>query len=450
MVHKFTKLGNNIAVDTASGSVHVLDDTSYRLLDFLTPPLTPECPDSLPAKVPDIQPQEVKDAYAELYALYSEGMLFSQDEDYILPYGDMPLKAMCLHAAHDCNMRCGYCFAGKGDYCGERSLMSVETGKKALDFLLERSGKRHNLEVDFFGGEPLLNFEAVKEIVAYGRAREKELNKNIRFTLTTNGVLIDKDVIDFINSEISNIVLSIDGRREVHDAMRTFIDGSGTYDTILPKYKKLVEGRNGREYYVRGTFTAKNLDFASDVMHLADQGFGEISVEPVVLKDSEEYALKKEHLPQIFAQYELLARQLLEREKQGRGVDFFHFMVDLEAGPCAYKRTKGCGSGSEYVAVTPNGDIYPCHQFAGDESFRMGNVHEGTLDQSVRSRFAGHNITTMEECKKCWAKYYCGGGCAANNQKFNGALDIPYSLACEMERERVECALAIKASLATE
>lgn len=446
-VHTFKCCGQRIALDVPSGAVHVLSELAFEMLGRIAPPLAPECPVSLRYQLAKYESSEVSEAYNELFSLYKEGELFSEDAEYKMPPSGV-VKSMCLHVSHDCNMRCRYCFADAGDYNRSRKLMDLETGKKALDYLFEKSGSIHNLEVDMFGGEPLLNFDVVKALVAYGRQRERELNKKIAFTITTNGSLLDDDSIDFINAEFSNVVLSIDGRKAVNDKMRVFEDGSGSFDTILPKFKKLVERRGGGEYYVRGTFTRENLDFAADVMALADAGFDQISVEPVVLDEHDPLAIRKEDLPRIFAEYDKLARELIRRNRAGNGINFFHFMIDLDNGPCVYKRCKGCGSGSEYVAVTPDGDVYPCHQFVEFTPMKMGNVLDGTLDKNMQKHFAGCNITTNETCKNCWAKYFCGGGCAANNFKYNGAVENPYAITCELERKRVECALAVKAACA--
>jgi len=441
MVHLFSLNGYNIALDSASGAVHALSDVCYTLLLRLNPPTA--CGGSLPQRqqVGDCKGgKEEQEAHDELMELYNEGLLFSEDIN-VAAIPNTIIKSMCLHISHDCNLRCKYCFAGTGDFNHGRSLMSYETGKKAIDFLMRKSGKIHNLEIDFFGGEPMMNFDVVKQIVEYGREVEKVYNKNIRFTLTTNGTLLNDENIDYINENISNIVLSLDGRKTVNDSMR----GNGTYDRILNNYKKLVDKRD-KDYYIRGTFTRNNLDFTDDVLHIAEQGFEQISVEPVVLDYDSEYSLRKEDLPKIFAEYEKLALEIIEKQS----FNFFHFMIDLDAGPCLYKRVKGCGSGSEYVAVTPDGDIYPCHQFVGYNEYKMGNVWTDEFDTTIQKTFANNNITTIDECSECWAKYYCGGGCAANNYKFNQKINVPYHLACELEKKRVECALMIKAALAEE
>ena len=381
-------------------------------------------------------------------------VLFTEDcyEEYICGFKDRPtvVKALCLHIAHDCNLACRYCFAEEGEYKGRRALMSAEVGKKALDFLVENSGNRRNLEVDFFGGEPLMNFDVVKEIVAYGRDLEKTHDKKFRFTLTTNGVLLNDDIMEFANKEMDNVVLSVDGRKEVHDFMRPFRNGKGSYDFIIDKFKKFADSRNQQKYYVRGTFTHHNLDFSKDVMHLADEGFEQISVEPVVAPDTADYAIKEEDLPKIMEEYDLLAKEMIKREKEGKGFTFFHFMIDLTGGPCVAKRLSGCGSGTEYLAVTPWGDLYPCHQFVGEEDFLMGNVFEGIKKDEIVKEFKACNVYSKEECKKCFARFYCSGGCSANSYNFNGTINGTYEIGCKLERKRVECALMVKAALALE
>ena len=370
-------------------------------------------------------------------------------EDYIIDFKkrETVVKALCLHIAHDCNLACKYCFAEEGEYHGRRALMSFEVGRKALDFLVANSGNRVNLEVDFFGGEPTLNFEVVKQLVEYGRSLEKEHNKKFRFTLTTNGVLLNDEILEFANREMANIVLSIDGRKEVNDRMRPFRGGQGSYDTIVPKFKKVAESRNQENYYVRGTFTHNNLDFSNDVKHLADLGFKQISVEPVVAKPTDDYALVNEDIPKIIEEYDELAKDIIRRAKEGEPINFFHFMIDLTGGPCVAKRLSGCGSGTEYLAVTPWGDLYPCHQFVGNEDFLMGNVDEGILRTDIRDEFKCTNVYAKEKCKKCFAKFYCSGGCAANAYNFHGDINDAYDLGCELQRKRVECAIMIKAAL---
>lgn len=451
MIHKYHLNGYNIVLDVHSGGVSVVDDAAYRLLDEITPPLTENCPEEVLHKLSsEFSKEELMDAYSELYEMYADGILFSED-DYAQFADKMvasPVKAMCLHIAHDCNLRCKYCFASTGDFGHGRKLMDFETGKRAIDFLIEHSQGRRNLELDFFGGEPLMNFEVVKQVVEYARSKEKEVDKNFRFTITTNGMLLTDDKIDFINKEMSNVVLSIDGRKEVNDYFRPRVDGSGSYDSIVPKYKKLVDKRGHDQYYVRGTFTHKNLDFADDVFHLNDLGFDQISVEPVVTDPNEDYAITEADLPAIAKEYERLAVKLLDYKKQGKGFNFFHFMIDLDQGPCAIKRLRGCGCGNEYVAITPDGDIYPCHQFVGMEDWKMGSLYDGTFDLKRKDYFARANIYGKEDCQKCWAKFYCSGGCNANNLQYAGDVLKPHKLGCELEKKRLECAIMMKAAQA--
>ncbi|MBS5660213.1 MAG: thioether cross-link-forming SCIFF peptide maturase [Clostridiales bacterium] len=453
MIHQYRLNGYNIVLDINSGGVHVTDDVTYDLIALLTPPLHPICP---PEVIKQLESQydkkEILGAYDDIYTLYENDTLFSEDE--YEQFSDMmvssPVKAMCLHVAHDCNLRCSYCFASTGDFGEGRKLLDADTGKKAIDFLLTQSKGRKNLELDFFGGEPLMNFEVVKEIVAYARSKEKEYNKNFRFTITTNGMLLNDDIIDYINREMSNVVLSIDGRKEVNDRVRVRCDKTGSYDKIVPNYQKLVAKRGQDQYYVRGTFTKYNLDFAKDVMHLNDIGFDQVSVEPVVADPQQPYALTESDLPQIFDEYENLAKQLIEKKKNGKGFNFFHFMLDLDQGPCAIKRLRGCGCGNEYVAVTPDGDIYPCHQFVGMEEWKMGSVLDDTFDLKRKDYFAKANIYGKEDCKNCWAKFYCSGGCNANNLQYAGDVLKPHKLSCELEKKRLECAIMIKAAMADE
>lgn len=453
MLHRFSLNGYNIALDVCTGTVHVLDDISYKLSAFADENMTEKIPSEAVATLSNTySASELEEAWSELYELYKSGIFCSKDDikQFARNTSKAPIKSMCLNVAHDCNLRCKYCFASTGNFGGGRKLMPFEVGKAALDFIAENSGTRHNLEVDFFGGEPLMNFDVVKRLVEYGRNIEKKYNKRFRFTITTNGVLLDDDKIDFINREMKNVVLSIDGRREVNDEMRPHADGHGSYDEIIGKYKKLVERRNGGEYYVRGTFTRKNLDFASDVLHLADEGFDQISIEPVVCDASSPYAIREEDLPRIFEEYEKLAKAYLERKKQGRGFNFFHFMIDLNEGPCILKLLNGCGCGNEYVAITPDGEIYPCHQFVGQNNFVMGNVlrQNGEFQSDLKTFFSNANIFTKEECSECWARFFCSGGCNANNQLYNGSILNPLKISCALEKKRLECALMIKAALA--
>ena len=455
MVHTFYLNGYYKALDVNSGAVHVLDKLCFDLLNKFEDKLPEEFPKEILDELSkEYSREELLEVYSELLELQKAGQLFSED-DYER-FTDMmkgaPIKSMCLHISHDCNLRCKYCFASTGDFGKGRKLMPVETGKKAIDFLLTHSGNRHNLELDFFGGEPLMNWDAVKEIVDYARSKEEEYNKKFRFTVTTNGVLLNDDNIDYINKEMKNVVLSLDGRKCVNDNMRLAINGKGSYDVIVPKFQKLVEKRiegENKEYYARGTFTKNNLDFAQDVYHIADDlGFDQLSVEPVIADPSEPYAITEEDLPTIFAEYEKLAVEMIRRKKEGRCFNFFHFMIDLDQGPCAIKRLRGCGCGNEYVSVTPDGDIYPCHQFVGNDEWKMGNLDDGTLDTEMKDKFACSNIYTKEGCKDCWCKFYCSGGCNANNYSFNKDINKPVKLSCEMERKRVECAIMIKVAMA--
>ena len=439
MVHTFSVLGVNIAVDVNSGAVHVLDDLSYELLQAAG-----DCADRMP-ELPGRNPEECRAAWAELMVLKEQGLLFT-DDDYVDPamavVKNAPVKALCLHVSHDCNLRCKYCFASTGDFGTGRKTMPPEIAKKAIVFVIAKSAGRQNIEVDFFGGEPLMAMETVKQTVDYARSIEKQYNKHFRFTITTNGVGLNEENIAYINREMGNCVLSLDGRKEINDRTRITPAGTGSYDIIVPKFKKLLETRGKeKDYYVRGTFTRANLDFADDVLHIADLGFDSVSVEPVVSEPGTDYSLREEDLPTIFAEYEKLAKTMLER----KDFNFFHFNVDLSQGPCVIKRMRGCGAGCEYVAVTPEGDIYPCHQFVGNPEYLMGNINDGTFDMSISDRFSALNIYTREDCKHCWARFYCSGGCSASNLLVNGDIAKPHFVGCEMERKRLECAIAMKA-----
>ena len=451
MVHQYKNNGYNIVLDVNSGAVHVVDDVMYDVIPMFEESTKEDIVNSLKGKYAQA---DIVEAWEEVKELAEDNQLFTKDEyeGYIEQFKIRPtvVKALCLHIAHDCNLACRYCFAEEGEYHGRRELMTFEVGKAALDFLIANSGNRRNLEVDFFGGEPLMNFDVVKQLVAYGREQEKIHNKNFRFTLTTNGVLLNDDIMEFANKEMGNVVLSIDGRKEVHDYMRPFRKGAGSYDLIVPKFQKFAESRNQDKYYVRGTFTHNNLDFSKDVLHLADLGFKQISVEPVVAQPTESYALKEEDLPQLFEEYDKLAVEMIKRHKEGKDFNFFHFMIDLEGGPCVAKRLSGCGSGTEYLAVTPWGDFYPCHQFVGNEKFLMGNVYEGIKNTELQSEFKCCNVYAKEKCKNCFARFYCSGGCAANSYNFHGSITDAYDIGCELEKKRVECAIMIKAALAEE
>ncbi len=459
VIHRYKNNGYNIVLDVNSGSVHVVDDIVYDLTGAVEELLNQGNITEYGTLIQQLKElglpydmEEIEEAVKEILELKEAGMLFAPDiyENYIGDFKkrETVVKALCLHVAHDCNLACKYCFAEEGEYHGRRALMSLETGKKALDFLVANSGNRINLEVDFFGGEPLMNWQVVKELVAYGRSLEEPFRKKFRFTLTTNGVLLNDEVMEFVNKEMSNVVLSIDGRKEVNDRMRPHRGGQGSYDEIVPKFQKLAKSRGQKDYYVRGTFTRNNLDFSEDVAHLADLGFEQISVEPVVTGPSDDYALKEEDLETLLAQYDKLAADLLERRKAGKPVNFFHFMIDLEGGPCVAKRLSGCGSGTEYLAVTPWGDLYPCHQFVGKEEFLMGNVEEGVLRTDIRDEFKCCNVYAKEKCRNCFAKFYCSGGCAANSYNFHQNINDTYDLGCELQRKRIECAIMIKAALA--
>ncbi len=456
MVHCYKNNGYSIVMDVNSGSVHVVDDIVYDLIPLLETLVTSKQSKEALLDLAEKQgfqyaKEELEEAVDEILALAEADMLYTEDiyENYIDSFKtrETVVKALCLHIAHDCNLACKYCFAEEGEYHGRRAMMSYEVGQKALDFLVANSGNRINLEVDFFGGEPLMNWQVVKDLVAYGRSLEEKHNKKFRFTLTTNGVLLDDEILEFANKEMSNIVLSIDGRKEVHDKMRPHRGGQGSYDEIVPKFIKVAESRNQMDYYVRGTFTHHNLDFSKDVLHMADLGFKQISVEPVVAENTADYAIREEDLPILKKEYDDLAIEMIRRRKEGKGFNFFHFMIDLEGGPCVAKRLSGCGSGTEYLAVTPWGDFYPCHQFVGNEDFLLGNVYEGITKQQICNEFKQCNVYAKESCKDCFAKFYCSGGCAANAYNFTGQINGVYDIGCELQRKRVECAIMIKAAL---
>ena len=460
MVHAFRMKEKYIVLDVNSGCVHDVDKLCYDIIQaYCQSGRMPQADldsDIEGALSADYPIAELRDAYQDIYALVQAEQLFSPDTYESLALNmkkRSPVKAMCLHVSHDCNLRCKYCFADEGAYHAKRELMSAETGKRAMDFLIANSGKRRNLEVDFFGGEPLMNFEMVKEVVAYAREQEKLHDKHFRFTITTNGLLLDDAKLDFINRHMSNVVLSLDGRKEVNDRLRCRADGSGSYDSIVPKFQKVAESRGQDNYYVRGTFTKYNLDFSKDVLHLADLGFQQTSVEPVVCGEKTDYSLSEEDLPRIFEEYETLVTAYLNRKKQGRGFQFFHFMIDLDQGPCVIKRLSGCGAGCEYLAVAPNGDIYPCHQFVGTEEYKMGSLEDGIVRPDIRETFESCNVYTKPKCRDCFAKFYCSGGCLANACLINGDINTPHELSCEMQRKRVECSLyakAVEADMAAE
>ena len=447
MVHQYKLNGYNIVLDMASGSVHAVDEVAYDVIDLYKQADEAALVSTVAARH-GVREAEVRECLEDVRTLEREGKIFSEDayEGMAFDFKKRPavVKALCLHVAHTCNLNCSYCFASQGKYHGERALMSYEVGKQALDFLIANSGSRRNLEVDFFGGEPLMNWEVVKRLVAYARTQEGIHNKNFRFTLTTNGMLIDDDVIDFCNREMSNVVLSLDGRREVHDRLRVDYAGKGSYERIVPKFKKLVEARGGKNYYMRGTFTRHNLDFTNDIFHMADLGFTELSMEPVVCAPDDPEALRAEDLPVLFEQYEILAREMIKRKKEGRPFTFYHYMIDLTGGPCIYKRITGCGSGTEYMAVTPWGELFPCHQFVGDPKYSLGNICDGVTNEAVRDEFKLVNAYARPECKDCWAKLYCSGGCAANAYHATGSIRGVYSYGCELFKKRMECAIMIQ------
>jgi uncharacterized protein len=453
LIHQYKNNGYNIVMDINSGAIHVVDEVSYDMIALYED----HDKDAVIAEVaktyPNISREELEEAYDEITSLKEEGSLFTKDEyeDRVIDYTKRPtvVKALCLHIAHACNLSCKYCFAEEGLYHGKKAeLMPYEVGKQALDFLVANSGNRRNLEVDFFGGEPLLNFDVVKQLVEYGRELEKTHDKHFRFTLTTNGVLLNDEIMEFANREMDNVVLSIDGRKEIHDMMRPFQRGDGSYDIILPKFQKFAESRGQQKYYARGTFTHNNLDFSKDVLHLADLGFKQISVEPVVAQATDDYALREEDLPKLFEEYDKLAAEMVKRHGTDKDFTFFHFMIDLEGGPCVYKRLSGCGSGTEYMAVTPSGELYPCHQFVGTEGFKMGDVWTGITNTEMQTQFKGCNVYSRPACKDCFAKFYCSGGCAANAYNFTGDIRGNYALGCELQKKRIECAIMIKAATA--
>ena len=455
MIHQYKNNGYNIVMDVCSGAVHVVDDITYDVIELYEKNRENGVETDLSLlekELPQYSSGELQETLEEVEALKESGELFAEDEyqQYVIDFKKRKtvVKALCLHIAHDCNLGCRYCFAEEGEYHGRRALMSLEVGKQALDFLVANSGNRRNLEVDFFGGEPTMNFDVVKELVRYGRSLEGPHNKNFRFTLTTNGVLLDDDIMEFANREMANVVLSIDGRKEVNDYMRPTRNGKGSYDLIVPKFRKFAELRNQTNYYVRGTFTHHNLDFSEDVLHLADLGFKQISVEPVVAPPEEPYAIREEDLPKLLEEYDKLAKEMIKREKEGRGFNFFHFMIDLTQGPCVAKRLSGCGSGTEYLAVTPWGDLYPCHQVVGMDEFKLGDVWHGVQAEEIRDEFKLCNVYAKEKCRNCFARFYCSGGCAANSYNFHGSILDAYDIGCELQKKRIECAIMIKAALA--
>ena len=451
MIHQYKQGGYNIVLDVCSGAVHVVDEIAYDIIALFENTAKEDVLKAIEEKYADredITKADIAECYAQVEGLKASGKLFAPDTFEAMA-GTLKqktagvVKALCLHIAHTCNLNCAYCFASQGKYNGERDVMSFEVGKRALDFLIENSGSRHNLEVDFFGGEPLMNFQVVKDLVAYARSVEKAHNKNFRFTLTTNGVLVDDDVIEFANKECSNVVLSLDGRKEIHDRYRVDYAGNGSWDKIVPKFQKFVEARNGKNYYMRGTFTHANPDFLKDIQQMLDLGFSELSMEPVVCAPGDPAELTEDDMTVVMKQYEDLADLMLQRDKEGKPFTFYHYMIDLTGGPCIYKRISGCGSGTEYTAVTPWGDLYPCHQFVGDEKFRLGDVWNGVTNHEIQSEFAACNVYAHPECKDCWARLYCSGGCAANAYHATGSVTGVYESGCKLFRKRMECAIMV-------
>ena len=448
MIHQYKLNGYNIVLDTFSGSIHSVDDVCYDVIEMFERYPEQEIVGKLSAKY-NLDKSEIVECLDDVKELKKEGKLFAEDTfspiatAFKEKSGNI-IKALCLHVAHTCNLNCSYCFASQGKYHGDRSVMSFEVGKRALDFLVENSGTRHNLEVDFFGGEPLMNWQVVKDLVKYARSIESKYNKNFRFTLTTNGVLIDDDVIDFANREMSNVVLSLDGRKEIHDRLRVDYAGNGSWDKIVPKFQKLVKARGDKSYYMRGTFTHANPDFMKDIQTMLDLGFTELSLEPVVCGETDEARLTDEDIKTVCQQYEELAKLMIQRKKEGRPFTFYHYMIDLTGGPCVYKRVSGCGSGTEYMAVTPWGDLYPCHQFVGEEKFKLGDIFNGVTNNELREQFRKCNVYTKSECADCWAKLYCSGACAANAYHASGDINGVYPNGCELFKKRIECAIMIK------
>jgi len=454
MIHCYKLAGMNIVLDICSGSVHVVDEVAYDIIEMYEQKEREEIIGEILKKYPnreDVTRQDIEDCFADIEELKEAGKLFTPDTfapmaDTLKKKTSGVVKALCLHVAHTCNLNCAYCFASQGKYQGERAIMSLEVGKRALDFLIENSKGRRNLEVDFFGGEPMMNFDMVKELVAYAREREKEAKKNFRFTFTTNGVLIDDEMIDFVNREMSNVVLSLDGRKEIHDRYRVDYAGNGSWERIVPKFQKLVEARGNKNYYMRGTFTHANPDFLKDIEEMLRLGFTELSMEPVVCAPEDPSALTAEDMPVVFEQYEKLAELMLARHREGKPFTFYHYMIDLKGGPCIYKRVSGCGSGTEYMAVTPWGDLYPCHQFVGEEKFKLGNIWDGVTNSAIQDEFASCNVYSRPECADCWAKLYCSGGCAANAYHATGAITGVYKYGCELFKKRMECAIMLEAA----
>lgn len=450
MIHKFKWDDMNFVLDTNSGAVHSVDEITYDALDFLNGNFFDYTEDYIVKKLDKKYPEkDIREAYSEIFELFKNEKLFSKDSYKELAREEKlrsPIKSLCLNVAHDCNLRCSYCFASEGDFGCGRELMPLETAKKSVDFLIEHSGKIKNLEMDFFGGEPLMNWNVVKETVKYARSLEKKYNKNFRFTLTTNGILLDDEKIDFINDEIYDVVLSLDGRKEINDKYRITKTKKGSYDIVLPKFQKLISRRGNKSYYVRGTYTKDNLDFTKDVMHLYNLGFKNISMEPVLCDKNFASSVNKEDINRVLAEYENLCRELIKMKKSGKEINFFNFNIDLDKGPCVLKRLKGCGCGNDYVAITPRGDIFSCHQLVGENEFKMGNVNSGTFDDNIKKRFLNTSIYHKEKCQNCWVKFYCSGGCTAKNYQHCGNIMIPFDVNCEMQKKKIECAVALRFS----
>jgi six-Cys-in-45 modification radical SAM protein len=450
MIHQYKLNGYNIVLDTYSGAVHVVDDLAFDVIALYEQTDRDEIVSKMQAEYPEATEKEINDTLADVDQLKADGKLFTEDTykdlSFVVKKRKTYVKALCLNVAHTCNLSCEYCFAAQGKYHGPRAMMSFEVGKRAIDFLLENCGFHRNLDIDFFGGEPLMDWKVVKQIVAYCHSREKDTGKTFRFTLTTNGMLLKDEVIDFLNKEMHNVVLSLDGRKEVHDRLRKTVNGKGSYDFIVPKFQKFVARRGDQEYYVRGTFTHNNVDFTNDIFHMADLGFDRLSMEPVICDPKEPYALQESDLPEIYRQYEILAKEMLKREENGHGFIFYHYMLDLNEGPCIYKRISGCGSGTEYMAVTPWGELFPCHQFVGDQKYSMGNIFDGITRPDIRDKFKQNNCYSKPECQNCWAKLYCSGGCPANSLHATGSLTGNFKFSCDIFRKRIECAVMIKAA----
>ncbi len=444
MLHMFEQNGLKIVIDVNSGAVHIVDELTWDILCHY--------PCSIEVLIEKLGKQykacDIREVWNEIKELEGQGLLYSDDtfmDKVLKEQRETFTKALCLNVAHDCNMRCGYCFAQTGEYHGGRKLMPFKVAAGAIDFLLETSGPRKRLEVDFFGGEPLMNFDVIRETIFYAKEKEKEYGKKIGFTVTTNGSLLNDETAGFINEYMDNVVLSIDGRKAVNDSIRKFADGSGTYDSIMPKLKSIIDFRGDKSYYIRGTFTADNLDFCSDVLHLANEGFREISIEPVVGSKERAYSIREEHIPRIYREYDELASKYIEYNEKGKGFRYYHFIMDLDGGPCVYKRVSSCGAGAEYYAVTPEGELYPCHQFVGRQEYLMGDIWKGVTNKNLQKEFSVNTVYHKEKCRKCWARFYCSGGCRANASAFNNDLGEPYDIECKLQKKRIECAIMIKA-----